>query len=328
MPRFEFREGTSSKFWEITLTGHSFTVVFGKIGTAGQTKTKSFFSADAAKNEYESLIAEKLKKGYQPSGQETSPVTMAGARGAQSIVTKLKLTKYRRSAWIPITKSLSDETGSSKYGGIPLLSTKAPWPKCQLCETPLTFFLQLHLSSLPVEPDNLKANGFKKGLPKGLLQFFFCTNEESECIASEETFGPYGDNAVVRIVAEGKHDPALLPKKIAKFAAKIIIDWKNVDDYPSLDELDEELDFEPDDLSDRDADALSKTNFASDKLLGWATWTQGVGYEDCSKCDGELKVLFQIDSERNIPFMFGDGGTGQIMACPKFCAPTFIWACN
>ncbi|HET7503617.1 MAG TPA: WGR domain-containing protein [Kofleriaceae bacterium] len=64
MPRYEFSEGTSSKFWEIKLAGASFTTTYGKIGAAGQTTLKEFKSAAEAKKEYDKLIAEKTRKGY------------------------------------------------------------------------------------------------------------------------------------------------------------------------------------------------------------------------------------------------------------------------
>jgi uncharacterized protein (TIGR02996 family) len=64
MPRYEFSEGTSSKFWEIELKGTSFTTTYGKIGASGQTTLKEFASTAAAKQEYDKLIAEKTKKGY------------------------------------------------------------------------------------------------------------------------------------------------------------------------------------------------------------------------------------------------------------------------
>jgi predicted DNA-binding WGR domain protein len=67
MPRYEFSEGTSNKFWEINLSGKSFTTTYGKIGTSGQTTIKQFKSDADAKKEYEKLIAEKVKKGYQAS---------------------------------------------------------------------------------------------------------------------------------------------------------------------------------------------------------------------------------------------------------------------
>lgn len=64
MRRFELSEGTSNKFWQIDLSGDSFTVTFGRIGTNGQTQTKSFDTATKAEAECEKLVKEKVKKGY------------------------------------------------------------------------------------------------------------------------------------------------------------------------------------------------------------------------------------------------------------------------
>jgi len=68
MPRYEFSEGSSNKFWEIELSGASFTTTYGKIGTSGQTTLKEHASAAAAKKQYDTLIAEKTKKGYKLVG--------------------------------------------------------------------------------------------------------------------------------------------------------------------------------------------------------------------------------------------------------------------
>ena len=68
MPRYEFVEGTSSKFWDITQKGASLVIKFGKIGSAGQTQLKELGSESAAKAEYDKLIASKVKKGYAPAG--------------------------------------------------------------------------------------------------------------------------------------------------------------------------------------------------------------------------------------------------------------------
>lgn len=65
MPRYEFKEGKSSKFWQIELEDDSFTTRYGRIGTEGQETEKNFDSRAEAKREYEKLIAEKVKKGYQ-----------------------------------------------------------------------------------------------------------------------------------------------------------------------------------------------------------------------------------------------------------------------
>jgi len=68
MARYEFSEGTSNKFWEIKLSGKSFTTTYGKIGTPGQTTMKEFGSPAEAKKEHDKLVAEKVKKGYAPAG--------------------------------------------------------------------------------------------------------------------------------------------------------------------------------------------------------------------------------------------------------------------
>jgi len=68
MERYEFREGSSHKFWEVSVNGDELTVRFGKIGTAGQTKTKTFASAAAAEKEKSKLIKEKTGKGYVAAG--------------------------------------------------------------------------------------------------------------------------------------------------------------------------------------------------------------------------------------------------------------------
>ncbi len=64
MPRYEFSEGTSNKFWEINLSGTSFTTTYGKIGASGATTIKTFGSDADAKKEHDKLVAEKVKKGY------------------------------------------------------------------------------------------------------------------------------------------------------------------------------------------------------------------------------------------------------------------------
>ena len=62
--RFEFRGGTSSKFWEICVSGIDVTVRFGRIGSQGQTNVKSFSNkADVAKHA-EHVVRAKLAKGY------------------------------------------------------------------------------------------------------------------------------------------------------------------------------------------------------------------------------------------------------------------------
>ena len=51
MRRFEFVEGTSSKFWEVQVEDKTVTVRYGRIGAAGTAKPKEFASVEKAKAE-------------------------------------------------------------------------------------------------------------------------------------------------------------------------------------------------------------------------------------------------------------------------------------
>ncbi len=88
MRRFELVEGTSSKFWEVSVDEKELTVRFGRIGTQGQTQLKSFPTAEKATAERDKLVKEKTKKGYSevtsevPAGGETPPAEPAPARPA------------------------------------------------------------------------------------------------------------------------------------------------------------------------------------------------------------------------------------------------------
>lgn len=61
---FELEDSKSSKFWEVSVEGCDVTVRYGRIGTNGQTRTKSFADEDAAQAHAEKLIVEKTGKGY------------------------------------------------------------------------------------------------------------------------------------------------------------------------------------------------------------------------------------------------------------------------
>jgi predicted DNA-binding WGR domain protein len=75
--RFEFSEGTSNKFWAISIDGRSHTVNFGRIGTAGQTQTAEFASDAEAQKSYNKLVADKMKKGYVEKGANGGPQSVA-----------------------------------------------------------------------------------------------------------------------------------------------------------------------------------------------------------------------------------------------------------
>lgn len=71
----KFIDGTSDKFWQIEVSGLSFTTVHGKNGTTGTSLTKSFSTEEECLKNAEKLFAEKVKKGYSENGQTVATVS-------------------------------------------------------------------------------------------------------------------------------------------------------------------------------------------------------------------------------------------------------------
>jgi len=71
MRRFELIEGTASKFWEIEQADTELNIRWGRIGTAGQSQTKSFADAIKAAAALTKLVNEKTGKGYGEVGVDS-----------------------------------------------------------------------------------------------------------------------------------------------------------------------------------------------------------------------------------------------------------------
>jgi predicted DNA-binding WGR domain protein len=100
MARYEFEEGTSSKFWEIELDGTSVTTRWGRIGTEGQSKTKPFATEAAAKKEHDKLVAEKTKKGYVLAGAAAPKKSAAPAKPKKAAAKPAKSQGFRRDVYL------------------------------------------------------------------------------------------------------------------------------------------------------------------------------------------------------------------------------------
>ncbi len=103
MRTFQFSDAKSHKFWTIDVSGKSFTVTYGKVGTAGQTQTKSFASAVAAQTEADKLVKEKTKKGYA----ETTP--KATTSEAEAFEASLRENPHDRTGWAAFADYLMEQ---------------------------------------------------------------------------------------------------------------------------------------------------------------------------------------------------------------------------
>jgi uncharacterized protein (TIGR02996 family) len=73
MRAFTYSDAKSHKFWNVEVRGNALTVTYGRIGSAGQTKTKPFVDEARARQEQDKLIKEKLAKGYVETTPAANP---------------------------------------------------------------------------------------------------------------------------------------------------------------------------------------------------------------------------------------------------------------
>ncbi|MGE0434471.1 MAG: WGR domain-containing protein, partial [Planctomycetota bacterium] len=114
--RFEFVEGSSSKFWEVEVSGSEYTTRWGRIGTDGQSKTKSCKSDDAAQTEADKLIAEKTGKGYVEVGGTAKPATKATTKAVAKPAAAKKAAATTKQAE-PAKKTVAATTKTALVSG-------------------------------------------------------------------------------------------------------------------------------------------------------------------------------------------------------------------
>lgn len=249
------------------------------------------------------------------------------------------LERQWRAAWRPVIEK--DVPGRSQIGGPPLLRHGEEWPICARCGKGRELFLQLDSRDLP--------HG-AQWMGSGVLQVFYCTR----CDAELEGWAPFSQAHVVRLVPSDDLVPAS-PGPWGTLPPAAIAGWETFDDLPDPAEHDElglnldydfqrktiavhcpsigvridGLDLEAHDDDGRElAEAISAAA-AGDKLGGWPHWVQGVEYPNCPRCAARMAPVFQLDSNYNLDFMFGDGGVAHVTQCPQHPdVVAFAWACS
>jgi uncharacterized protein YwqG len=179
--------------------------------------------------------------------------------------------------------------------------------------------LQLNLAELP-EP-------IQGNFGQGLLQLFYCTSEAPLCECDCEAWAPFSASTVVRVIQPvGAASDRDLPSIENYFPPKTIVDWQVTDDFPNSEEQ-EVLGIQ---VTESEQPALENTYPRSgDKLAGYPLWIQGIEYPHCPVCGETMRLVFQLDSEDNLPVMFGDVGCGHITQCATHLDQVaFAWACG
>ena len=248
---------------------------------------------------------------------------------AEEIVNTLEpwRARHQRPAWKPVVEAGDGPATAPKFCGTPWIGPDAPWPNCGHCHQPLQPFLQLDLGDLPAE--------LGQPFGTGLLQLFYCTRPD--CYGGG--YVPFADTLsrvrVVRPSGRGGEPPKLTA---TAFPAKRIVGWSRFTDLPSTAEhealgLDYTFDrstghyriecpeFGLSLASDESewgwlAEGIA-TAAEGDKLGGWPAWVQDAEYPTCPRCGRRMVSVFQVASEDNVPFMFGDSGCGHVTQCPE-----------
>lgn len=219
-----------------------------------------------------------------------------------------RLSQHRRAAWRPRTEAAATASSGSKFGGLPLLGAHEPWPACGSCNRPMQHFLQLNGGELPSDA------GFR--LEGRLVQLFYCTSDKPNCEGDCEAWDSPGISTRLRVIEAATVPQALTVAPVAgAFPERRIVGWDALDDYPNA----EDAALAGAELDEVEAEILMNAGYPheKDKLGGWPYWMQSVSYPTCPECRRPMQPLFQVDSNGNLPYMFGDAGVLHLFVCPE-----------
>lgn len=224
---------------------------------------------------------------------------------------------YVRTTFVPTTV-VGEFGAGSGFGGQPFLPIGAEHPLCPQCGGPLSLLAQLAIDDLPEEV---------RPVGSGLLQVFYSAGESNgqPCDSMLEGWAPFSEAHLLRFVPSDVS--GVTSTSGDSFPARRVVGWSPVREVPAFEEL-AGLGVE---LADSVADAISTARIPieGEKLGGWPAWIQGVEYPTCPLCGATMGFVLQIDSEHNVPVMFGDVGTGHVTQCPNDPEIlAFAWACS
>lgn len=232
-----------------------------------------------------------------------------------------ELEKFKRIAFVPnVISSERAHSDHSKYGGLPYLRNQNDWPTCVNCGKHLTLFLQLNLRQFPVRQE------------EGLIQLFYCTNEERDCANQLNAFQPFSQAVVCRRINVNLASAIVDSTSSEVFEEKLIVSWSPRDDFPHWEERHvlhlDQLAYCYEVIDQIDAMQLFDT-IEEDKLFGWPFWVQAEEYPHDRTTNKRMELLFQIGLSKHIPFDFGDEGIGHLTISPDNTDElAFAWACS
>lgn len=253
--------------------------------------------------------------------------------------------RHARTAYVPEAREGHGDDRGSRFNGAPFLAEGEAWPACTICAKPMPLFLQLNLDELPAD--------YAGRFGAGVLQLFYCVGECE--FKGADAWAPFDHKTkLVRVVPPEALGAIAAPRNTGLEAKPLAITgWTPLRECCNAEEAEEfgvKSEYKREGLrhktrftcnapkidtgwlSQHDEDRLYEHVFNprnGDKLGGWPHWIQGIEYPECPQCQTRMQLVFQIDSEDHVPFMFGDVGCGHITQCPNHKSiVTFGWACT
>ncbi len=207
--------------------------------------------------------------------------------------------KHKGPAWVPIALRKPDAINATKFGGAAFIPEGTNWPECRHCKKPLKLALQLNMNELPCAPVEVRARSIESVPINSTLQFFMCG--DWECLIKDDMTA----STLVRLIDQTKPaSKAAAPKDL--FPVLVINSWTRTEEAPESD--------------DGETGPIE-----TDKLFGIPKWVQYPRQVVCDKCKQSMVYFFQIVSNKNLPFQFGDAGIGYIFMCPRDWNGAFVF---
>lgn len=131
---------------------------------------------------------------------------------------------------------------------------------------------------------------------------------------------PFANNQLVRIIQlDDELVEVEVPEMEEFFPAKLIVGWKEMEEYPHPEEI-KEYGIA---LDEREYEILEEYELSAqvgDKLGGWLSWAQYIEYPTCPTCNQKMNQFifqFESDSDQNFPYPHHGLGVGYLVQCPN-----------
>ncbi len=268
-----------------------------------------------------------------------------------------KFKPFKRTAWKPITVKGDSDLAVSKFAGKPWINPGDSYPMCEYCQTPLRFFWQLNLSQLPESLNRQFGDGLlqlfyctnRESDCDGGDAFLIKNVQPTETPLQYEMPDIIFDSMSALVEGEfpakqivnwqamedypNSYDNQYLNQGLIEFLDEFGFDdaeFRTIVNTPNFkfdrDQFDLDASYDVE-LKTRmrkvgiaiDFMGLTRMRpLEGDKLSGHPHWHQSEEFPNCPDCDRLMdRLIFEFASGDNIPYLWGDCGTGYILQCPE-----------